>query len=377
MIRVGLLAPGRRYEDAFTRDAAALFDASGSNLGNFAFIEALWRHLQPQVTLLPWHVEPEQARETCDVLVLAAANQLGPHNDLGGFATHLERIGLPVVALGLGAQAPTLESPVRLPPGTERWVRVLAALAPTSAPNIGLRGEFSRRVLERLGLADRAAIIGCPSNFLNDRPDYYAVLQRRVEKRRIDRLCVAAGSRHFPDMAPIERRLAQFVAATSGSYVVQADLDLLRFARGEPCELEAARRFLAPNLSPAAFAVWRQRHATSFTDATSWADALRGFDFAVGARLHGVIMAFQAGIPGGVLAFDSRTWELCQTMTIPARASQDIPPDFALNSLYALFPLDVAAYAATRERLRGVYVDLLHGAGLTPDSRLTTPQALP
>ena len=373
-MRVGLLAPGRRFEDAFARDSAALFEASGSNLGNFAFIEALWRHLQPGVTLLPWHVAPAEARERCDILVLAAANQLGAHNDLGEFAAHLERIGLPLVVLGLGAQAPTLDSPVDLPAGTERWARVLSALAPNAAPNIGMRGEFSRRVLERLGLGDRAVTMGCPSNFLNDRPDYYAALRARVERRRIDRLCVAAGSRHFPGTTPVERRLAQMVTATAGAYVVQADLDMLRFARGEPCDLEAIRSFVAPDMEAAAFDRWRRRHAASFIDATSWADAMRAFDFTIGARFHGVMMAFQAAAPGGVLAYDSRTWELSLTMGIPVRAPREMPADFALDDLPALFPLDVAAFAATRERLRGVYVDLLRGAGLSPHARLTTAQ---
>jgi len=36
----------------------------------------------------------------------------------------------------------------------------------------------------------------------------------------------------------------------------------------------------------------------------------------------------------------------------------------------------IGAFAATRERLRRVYVDLLTGCGLTPHARLTTAQAL-
>ncbi|MDE3174483.1 MAG: hypothetical protein KGM15_00030, partial [Pseudomonadota bacterium] len=65
-MRVGLLAPSRRYEDCFLNTSEALFRASGENLGNFAFIEALWRHLQPDVTILPWHVTVAEARATCD-----------------------------------------------------------------------------------------------------------------------------------------------------------------------------------------------------------------------------------------------------------------------------------------------------------------------
>ena len=76
-MRIGLLAPSRRYEDSFLHPSEALFRASGDNLGNFAFVEALWRHLSPQATILPWHVPVAEAREKCDIFVFAAANQLG------------------------------------------------------------------------------------------------------------------------------------------------------------------------------------------------------------------------------------------------------------------------------------------------------------
>jgi Polysaccharide pyruvyl transferase len=373
-MRIGLLAPSRRHEDSFLQPAQALFRASGDNLGNFAFVEALWRHLAPHATLLPWHVAPDEARETCDILVLAAANQLGAHNDLGPFAALLEKIGLPIVVVGLGAQAPNMASAVSLAPGTERWARVLAALAPSGQPNIGVRGEFTRRVMERLGLGRSVTTLGCPSNFLNDSPDFYAKLKRRFDQRRIDRLCVAAGSRHFAGTREIERRLVELVGETGGLYVAQADLGMVAWARGEEDD-EAIREFLAPALSRQEFSRWRQRHAACFNDATSWLEAMRSFDFAVGARFHGVMLAIQAGAPGGVIAHDSRTLELCQTTTVPVRLAAETPSDFAIGDLHDLFAFDVAAYAATRERLRRVYVELLRGCGVEPNPRLTTLQA--
>jgi hypothetical protein len=377
-MRIGLLAPSRRYEDSFLHPSEALFRASGDNLGNFAFVEALWRHLSPEATILPWHVPVAQARETCDLLVFAAANQLGAHNELGGFAAHLEKIGLPIVAVGLGAQAAHMAAAVDLPAGTERWVRLLAAHAPARRPNIGVRGEFTRRVMEKLGLGDSAAITGCPSNFLNDQPDFYAALKGRFDKRRIDRLAVAAGSRHFGATRDIERRLVRLVEATGGAYVAQADIDMVRLARGEssePGERQAIREFIAPDRSAEDFELWRQRHATCFADATSWMEAMRGFDFAVGARFHGVMLAVQAGVPGGVIAHDSRTLELCQTTGVPVRLAQEMPADLGLADLHGLFDLDIGAYAAARERMRRVYVELLRGAGISPSPRLTTLQA--
>jgi hypothetical protein len=379
-MRIGLISPERRHHEAVPGDAEALFAASGGNLGNFAFVEALWRHLSPDVVILPWFVSPQLARECCDILVFAAANQLGSHNDLGDFATHLEKIGLPLAAIGLGAQAESLDAPVELPPGTERWARTLARLAPGRAPNIGVRGEYTLRALDKLGLAERAVVTGCPSNFLDDSPDLLARLARVAAKPGVDRLCVAAGSRYVEAAADLEPRLAHFVAATQGGYVVQADLEMVRFARGEgefgdPAEQQGVRDFIAPGLPPAALEIWRRRYALCFNDAVSWMEAMRNYDFCVGARFHGVMLAVQAGTPGGVIAHDSRTAELCQTQAIPFCDARAMPRDFRPDTLRALFPFDVAHYAATRERLRRAYVDLLRGCGIEPHPQLSAPQA--
>ena len=42
---------------------------------------------------------------------------------------------------------------------------MLAALAPGNRPNIGVRGEFTRRVMERLGLGDSVAVDRLPLEF--------------------------------------------------------------------------------------------------------------------------------------------------------------------------------------------------------------------
>jgi hypothetical protein len=103
---------------------------------------------------------------------------------------------------------------------------------------------------------------------------------------------------------------------------------------------------------------------------------MRGFDIVVGARFHGIMLAIQAGTPGGVIAHDSRTLEMCQTMGVPVRLATELPSEFGLADLHTLFPLDVAAFSATRERLRRVYVELLRGCGVEPNARLTTLQAM-
>ena len=374
-MKVALIATDLRAEDAYRFPSEYLFRKSGGNTGNFAYVQALWNHLSPHVEIFPWHASPESIRETSEVVVIACANQMGPHTDLGTPAQTLDKVGLPILAVGLGAQAATTEAKVELNAGTKRWLDVIAAHAPTKAANIGVRGEFSRRQVEENGNRDRAVVTGCPSNFLNPDRMLPRILDHRRQSESLDRVGVAAGLFHWTKLATVEQSLADLLESTSGLYIAQSEINMIRTARGEwdriaPATLETIRKYIRPNLSDEDFRVWCKRYAACFIDADSWMEAMRNFDFVVGPRFHGVMLAMQAGTPGGVIAHDSRTFEMCETMAIPVRMFQDMPPNFGASDLRSLFNFDAADYARKRHELASRYVDMLTAAGIVPHPSL-------
>jgi len=374
-MKVALIATDLRADDSYRFPSEHLLKKSGGNTGNFAYVQALWNHLSPHVEIFPWHSPPERIRETCDVVVIACANQLGPHTDLEHPALTLEKIGLPVLAVGLGAQAPTTDAKVALSAGTKRWLDVVAAYAPAKAPNIGVRGEFSRQQVERHGAAGRAIVVGCPSNFINPDPFLGATLDERFGNLRLERIAVPAGLHLWPHLKAVEQSLAELVDATSGLYIAQSEIDMIRLSRGEWSRMEAKtaaalREYIRPQLSDKEFGTWCKRHATCFLDATSWMESMRNFDFVVGARFHGVMLAIQAGTPGGVIAHDSRTLEMCQTMQIPFRKFDELPESVDLSAIPSLFNFDDAAYDHSRSILALHYVEMLTAAGIEPSEGL-------
>ncbi|HXZ16843.1 MAG TPA: polysaccharide pyruvyl transferase family protein [Roseiarcus sp.] len=374
-MKVALIAPQRRVEDAYRRSSEDLFRKAGANTGNFAFVQALWAHLSPHVEIFPWEASPDVLRERCDIIVMACANQLGPHSNLERLAIMFERTKLPILAIGLGAQANEVGAAIELSPGTRRWLEVVADCAPSKAPNIGVRGAFSLEQVERGGAGGRAVVTGCPSNFINPEPSLATTLEARYRRDLIERVAVPAGLHHWAKLRALERALADIVESTSGLYVAQSEIDMIRMARGEweamdPATFESLRSYVRPALSDDAFRLWCKRHATCFADATSWMDAMRNFDFVVGPRFHGVMLAMQAGTPGGVIAHDSRTLEMCQTMEIPVRMHDDMPAEFRASDLPALFPFEAAAYAARRAELAERHADMLIAAGVKPSPDL-------
>jgi polysaccharide pyruvyl transferase WcaK-like protein len=99
-------------------------------------------------------------------------------------------------------------------------------------------------------------------------------------------------------------------------------------------------------------------------------EAIRKFDFVVGARFHGIMLAIQAGVPGAVITHDSRTQELCQTLAIPSKHYSAIKGGLNENNVRDMFEFDEHAYARARSSLSAAFIKILEGAGLSPSAPL-------
>ena len=354
--------------DYFVKSAKQLFDETGGNTGNLAFLYAVASQLRPAPRIMSWRATPEQFRQAGDVIVLPLANQLGRHTDLGSSADLLRAIDLPVIGIGLGAQAENDQTDVELSPGTERWLGTLLDLAPSGKPGLGLRGAYTAKQIQRLYPDARVLITGCPSNFINPRPGLGEVLQARY-RQRIRRVAVTAGIPYLPKLQWIEQRLARMVTETDGAYIVQHGLEMIRLARSEFDELgmdllDTCRRYIMPDIDMEAFKTWCRAHAIGFYDTRGWLDFLRQFDFVVGTRFHGTMLALQAGVPAGCIAHDSRTMEMCRTMGVPVISADDFPQHLEPDDLTALFGFNAADFSSTRHDLAQAYGTLMHGAGI-------------
>ena len=373
-MRVALIAPSLSVTDAFSENAEHLFRLCGGNTGNFAFVFALHQLLSPDVDVVSWEANPEMVKEKYDAVVFACANQLGPHTDLGWLADRLVAMDRPIVAIGLGAQTLDTTQPIEVTDGTRRWLDVIADQAPSAAPNIGVRGAYTLSQVQRLGHGAKAVIVGCPSNFINSTPSLGQTIAQKLCGGNIERIAVPAGLHLWPGLQRVEEHLANLVESCSGLYVAQSELDMIRLARDEPDAvapdvLEKSRLYVRPKLATAEFVRWMRRYGMTYIDATSWIDAMRKFDFVVGPRFHGVMLAVQAGVPGGVIAHDSRTFELCQTMGIPVRHYSELKENFSIQDLKSMFPFDGAAYDQRRTALAQTMAEMFAHAGIAGNWR--------
>ena len=334
------------------------------------------QHL-PQAAHLELGSPIDQIRAAGDVVVLPLANQLGKHTDLGQAAARLAAINLPVIGIGLGAQAGSPDMDVQITEGTRAWLQVISKLRPDDGPNIGVRGAYTLEQLGKLGFPDLGVVVGCPSNFINLEADIATAVEVGFA-RPPRRIAVAAGIPYIPSLAHIERDLADVVTLTGGAYIVQHGLEMLQLARREFAKmgegkLEAAHNYIMPNRTTAEFCSWCERYAYAHYDARSWMDFLRRFDFVVGTRFHGIMLAIQAGVPGACIAHDSRTIEMCETMGIPVRHYSEIDGEITQHNVRDYFHFDSAAYTEKRHKLLDAYVSLLTRADMPLTTSLRVP----
>lgn len=133
-----------------------------------------------------------------------------------------------------------------------------------------------------------------------------------------------------------------------------------------PEDLTLCRDYICPSMDLVEFTRWSERHCNVFFDIPSWMEHYRRFDLVIGPRIHGVMLALQAGVPGVCIAHDSRTLELCETMMVPYVLASDVAAGITREQLPDLFKFDAAAFDENRQVLAARYFEFLTSNGLKP-----------
>lgn len=356
-----------------------LYKGVGHNNGNLAFVYAIASQIQNPTKFLPWHASVEALQKSADIIVIPCANQIGKHTDLGVMAEKLEAANLPVVAIGLGAQADDYEHDVAVSPGTLKWAQVLAKLAISPSANIYTRGAYTTSQLEKLGIPG-AMTGGCPSYFTNQQPGLGKKIHANWTKNPIPRaISVAAGHQSWVKTREIEHQLISLMMdpLAPGQYVVQSMGDMIKISREDfdaidPKVLDTIHKHTVPHYTVDEFKSWCRNYARSFYDVPSWMDTLRRHDLTVGSRYHGIALALQAERMGLTVTIDSRTRELCENTSVPYIATADLNFPITRTSLKKAIKFDPVAYDKHRAAAAARYIGFLEANRIKPAGFLRT-----
>ncbi|MFJ4684867.1 polysaccharide pyruvyl transferase family protein [Streptomyces sp. NPDC091377] len=323
-----LLRSGKSPYDVVPLEEALHRDVIATNAGNLIFSDASHKILEtPRCEVVSNGMRTNVAaagriNEEFDAFVVPLANAFRPtfEESLNRLTKLINKLTIPVVVLGVGAQASLKYDASRLKP-LEPSVRAFVSAVLDHSASIGVRGEFTERYLKDMGFRD-VEVIGCPSLFMYGK-------ELAVHKRT-------------PALTAMSR------IAINGSHSAVRTQGLGKVIR-RTHERYPNLRFIGQNLSDARQLHWRDMSSPNarvtgmpthpdhpmyredkvrvYVDPVTWIDDLSGFDFSFGSRIHGNIAALLAGTPATVLCSDSRTLELCRYFDIPHRTIDTVPAD--------------------------------------------------
>ncbi len=357
--------PGR-IAASYRRATADAFAETGHNTGNLAFQHAVWSLIEDEKRVFSFDFRPEVVKEEARLICIPAANFLYNGFDLGGLADRLAATGLPLMVLGLGAQAMKDIAEVKLQAGTERLLRLFAE----RCARIVVRGRHTGAVLERYGVSN-FEVLGCPSNFINPDPRLGAGILERW--RGGGRDLIGYAPTFYSYNAGFEGAIHAALGGTLAEVVAQDPLAAVAAARGD--RTDAVRTWLnekAGYLSalPAEERTRSLAMLRAYFDAESWMEGYRRLDAVVGSRIHGVNLGWQAGRAAMVVSYDLRTAELAETMGIPLVAAKGLDARALISILDESVERCASAYDAHRAGLAARFAAAMAAHGVTPAAHL-------
>lgn len=312
---------------------------SGNLLFNFAINQLVL--LDDQKYL--WSTKSEDINAAKKNLLIPMANNIGPHMDIMKQGPRLEGVDVNAVVIGIGTQWP-LSGPLedRVPQGTVQWLRKVSSMS--DVPNISVRGTVTLDYFRKIGLADSAVALGCPSLFINPNKNLGSTLRSKATKLTSNATLatgITAGNQYLLNLGRLEKWLISMADKPGSRYIVQHPKQLICLAEGfnndvtaEDKEIVRSRWFT--DLTVTEMENWFKNHSTTYTSIPQWILDCRKFDLMVGTRIHGIQMGIQAETPSVCLYIDSRTKELCEMMNIPHFSALEFQKKPEINTLINL-----------------------------------------
>ncbi len=265
----------------------------------------------------------DRLREEYDYVFLRGSNYV--HNDMRWFETInvLKRLQLPVIAFGIGAQAP-VKGKLALSEETKTVLHMMA----DSTPSIGVRGTYSAQVLWDIGIRN-VRIVGCPTAFRRNDPNLAIKLPELGSVRDVGitmrREVSPTYAQDIKRYLTFHRDLVKELAARFDvTLMAQGEVEEKKLVFGTDEQKEEAIAALKANkwvsdwyMDDTIEKLYRER--LFYSDVVADYEALvQQKDLVLGYRLHGNLMALSNGTPSVYFTYDSRTVEFAETFQIPS-----------------------------------------------------------
>lgn len=369
-MKIAIIGNPGYVKQSFLKSAEDVFKEVGLNTGNLAFWYAVNSHIENEKTYFNWEFDPDYLNKVFDRVFFIAANQLNPDWDMSYLAGKFLQLKIPLIVIGLGAQAEFNQDVYKQQDGTIKFMEAISE----KSTHISVRGPLTKSVLEKHGIHN-VKITGCPSNFINPKLDIAKLsnpkncLNKNL-KNIIFNIDIVPKLRNFlPLISDWSKGLDDFI------FVSQAPLNIIEAARSDDIYkktelLTNIRDLVFPGSTLKYTASFVNRSFKAYFNAEMWLEDLLHYDFSIGSRMHGNMLAFQIGVPTVFIAHDERVLEMFQTMKLPYLMLEDAVKYKNLNSIINHVVYDEDEYRNTRKKLCNEYIDIMKDNDITVNNEL-------
>jgi hypothetical protein len=298
-----------------------------------------------------------------DVIVVAAANWINSFEDFGWLADRIETTKLPVVLIGVGAQASLDMELPELKPGTLR----LLELVKDRSISIAARGTFTCEVLSAYGIKTGVAT-GCPSLLLATATGPSISSHEFPDPE----LCSIHSTRHgFNRTDAFHTYLYRQALEQDLDIILQSEVADIYVALGRDEEEFDQANAVAAITSTYGIANFKRlktylgKRARVFTNFEGWINYMKGRQFCAGTRIHGTVASIIAGTPATLIVHDSRTLEMAESMSIPYVMSSEIDSNKKLDLASLLRIERSSRLTIDYARYRAQFMDFFKQNGLS------------
>ncbi len=362
------LYAGARFNTSYATTTAMdeMLDATGGNTGNLLIGDAVRRHLSIDKPFLlrgfrPVHVPEIEAHY--DAIVIGASNFLYEGADLGYLVSIFEKINLPCIIIGLGAQSPDYGVDINIPDGTVRLMKLISERSKT----LGVRGYNTAYLLNKIGIKN-VRVIGCPSMYWTKKPKLEIKKKEFSTCRKVavnGSTNVIAHSVNINSAKRVEQWLGRLSYEHNYPYILQNELYEMKILANEaylPALVPTLKEtYGLADFSRKSFLEHVRKNMYVFFDIASWMDFISEHDFAIGTRFHGNLIALLSGIPSILFAHDARTREMAEFFGMPFVDIRKVEK-IDLEKIYG--EADLVSLEVRYQYLYRKYVEFLNENGL-------------
>jgi len=297
------------------------------NIGDaFVFDSSLkllnFDHLDALEIANPNYADIDRINAEYDYVFLRGSNYIHQDMNWENATEVLKRLKIPVVAWGIGAQAP-VKGKLELSEQSKTMLRLMA----DSTTSIGVRGAYSAQVLWDLGIKN-VRIVGCPTAFRRNNPDLEIKLrpleQIKTAGVTLRREVSGTYARDIEQYLTFHRDMVKDLASRFEVVLMaQGEVEEKKIVFGTAEQREEGIAELKANqwvkdwyLDEEMEKLHRER--LFYSDVVADYESLvQQKDMVLGYRLHGNLMALANGTPSVYFTYDSRTVEFAETYQIP------------------------------------------------------------